>query len=118
MCPENANVFVVEDDKFWQEAIKENLSIGGHRIVLSATSLKDALEATNNLSKFGVQVATVDGNLGGYSAGHDGQKVIAAIREKAPEVKIIGFSSDPLPGTDVDLTKWHPGDLSQTVTDI
>lgn len=118
MCPENANVFVVEDEKFWQDGIKDLLSQGGHRVVLSATSLDEALEATNNLSTLGVQVATIDGNLKGYSGGRAGQAVIAAIREKAPEVKIIGFSSDPLPGTDFDLTKWHPGDLSKTVTEI
>lgn len=72
MCPENANVFVAEDDTFWQEMITEGIKNGGHQVVSSAKTLEGALKAVDKFSELGVQVATIDGNLDGWNKGSDG----------------------------------------------
>lgn len=106
MSPENARVFVVEDEKLWQKCLKRWLEKGGHQIVASATTLEQALEIAKRLKKMGVQVVTLDGNLRDkIRSGEDAQVVLREIRSHAPEVKVVGLSSDDIPGVDVDLGK-------------
>lgn len=119
MSPERAKVFVVEDDKEWQEIIKDKLEKEGHQVVLSATNLKDALAATNKLTELGVQVATIDGNLTERDcSGKDGQSVLAAISKVASQVKTIGLAVYRVANVDLYLEKDDIDNLGRAVTNI
>lgn len=119
MCPENAKVFVVEDLADWQEGIKGTLETGGHSVVDSARTLKEALDKIPLLEGQGVQVAIIDGNLTeGDTSGRDGQTVLEAIRTHAPSVKTIGLSGPPIPGVDVNVGKTRFGNLESAVREI
>lgn len=122
MSPENANIFVAEDDPQWQAIIKKNVGKGGHTVTHTAQTKTDALAQIPNLESSGVQVAIVDGNLTrGNSSGDDGREIVAAIRSQAPSVKIIGFSaSNTIAGVDtsLDKTTFEPIDLPNTVTKL
>lgn len=116
MSPENARVLVVEDDEEWLNAIEEILESSGHRVVLTATTLKKALEVSEGLRDKNIDVAIIDGNLGPYRYdGRDGQIVISAIRKNAPNVKTVGMSGSDVPGTDVDLGKHNLVRLGEVV---
>lgn len=108
MTPDNAKVFVIDDDEATQEIIAEVLKIAGHTVAGIALNLNDALSVIPTLEEKGVQIATVDGNLTKEDAsGHDGKTIVAAIRQQAPKVKIIGLTSDRLgvEGADVNIHK-------------
>jgi len=116
MSPEKAKVFVAEDDQDWQSIIKEYLEDAGHTVVAKATNIEDALATVAQLSQMGVDVAVLDSNLNDYeSKGYDGQAVLRAIREKAPNVKTVGMSGNSVSGTDVDLGKRNARDLGKVV---
>lgn len=119
MSPEKAKVFVAEDNPFWQEIIEKYLTEAGHTVVAKATTRDQALSMVNQLKKLGVDVATIDGNLNKYeSEGYDGQAVLMAIRDKAPNVKTVGMSGNNVIGTDVDLGKDNAWNLGNVVKDL
>ncbi len=113
------NVFVVEDEQAWQDAIRELLEAGGHSVVATARSLREALEVVDRLKSLGVGVATIDGNLTRMRRdGNDGRTVLKAIREKAPDVKTIGMSGSSVLGTDFDLGKMKATELCLIVRSL
>lgn len=120
--PDNARVFVAEDDSRWQSAIVKSVGKGGHTVTHTAQTKADALSQIPTLESSGVQVAIVDGNLTqGISSGNDGREIVAAIRSQAPNIKIIGFSaSNTISGVDVSLDKttFEPIDLANAVTEL
>ena len=117
--PPKAEVAIFEDDKDWQQMIKETLEDEGHRVVLTASNIKDALEATKKLKDLGVQVATVDGNLNDYEAnGNDGQAIIAAIKANAPGVRTVGMSALGMRNVDVNVGKGNLDKLGKAVTKL
>ncbi|MFH2019769.1 MAG: hypothetical protein ABII80_04105 [bacterium] len=119
MSPERAKAFVVEDDKHWQDIIRESLEDEGHQLILLATNLNEALAAIDRFAELGVQVAIIDGNLSeDDKTGSDGQKVLSVIRKVAPQVKTIGHSSHSVCGVDVDLGKENSVNLGETVTEL
>lgn len=108
MAPENAHVFVIEDDEFAQDTIVEVLERGKHKVVLKASSLRDALEAVPTLQEKGIQVATVDGNLRqGDESGRDSKTIVEAIRKNAPQVKTVGLTLNRsgVEGADANVNK-------------
>lgn len=121
MSPKEARVFVVEDEPEWRRHFGRTLERAGHQVVLTATTLVDALSKVLSLEKKGVQVALVDGNLTtGSWDGTDGCRVVEAIKENAPSVKIVGVSaSSDIPGVDVNLRKPRVSEqLGKTVTNL
>lgn len=116
MSPEKAKVFVSEDNKQWQDMIRDILQDDGHSVVASAKTLEEALALSQRLGELGVNVATIDGNLSEWdTSGADGQAVLRAIRASAPGVKTVGLSGNRVPGVDIDLGKANCVDLSKTV---
>lgn len=110
MSPENARVFLVEDDKIgvvntrW--FLTEN---GGHTIVAEASSLEEALNLIPHLEEKGVNVAVVDGNLSlNDSSGRDGATVAEEIRKRAPNIKIVAYSGEKQDYGDVYVPKPYP----------
>ena len=119
MSPERAKVFVVEDSRQWRNLIIPELEFAGHEVVVTSTTLQEALEAVGTLTQLGIQVAIIDGNLSKEdTSGSDGRKILESITEKAPEVKTIGLSMDKVVGVDVDLGKKNLNSLGQAVTEI
>lgn len=117
--PEKAKVFVAEDDPDFLDSLKMVLNDAGHTVTLTANTIEDALSAINNFQIKGIQVASIDGNLRrGVISGSDGRRLVEAIRNTAPDVKIIGMSSGPIPGVDVDLGKDRFEELGKIVTGL
>lgn len=61
---------------------------------------------------------TLDGNFGVYNYNYDAKRILRTIREKAPEVKVVGLATESLEGVDVDLTKEQIYNLGSTVTNL
>ena len=118
MTPDRARVFYVEDDGDSLNVGREFLEIGGHTVVETATSLKEALEKIPSLNKKGVNVAVVDGNLSeNFSDGRDGKRVVGEIKTKHPRIKVVGHSlENSVDGADFNSPKIKGGmNLAETV---
>lgn len=116
---EKARVFAAEDDPDFLDTIKIVTENKGHSVPLTATTLEDALKAIQGLFQEGIQIAVLDGNLQkGVKTGSDGCQMIAAIREAAPDVKIIGMSGQSMEGVDIDLGKDRISELGRVITEL
>ncbi len=119
MSPENARVFIAEDNKNFLDIIQEYLEEAGHSVVLKANTLTDALAGVDNLEKLGIDVAVLDGNLDEWETkGYDGQEVLRAIRATAPRVRTIGMSGNKFPNADIDLGKDKVENIGDVVTKL
>lgn len=121
MAPENASVFVAEDDPDWQEFISDDLEKGGHSLKRLAQTKEDALASITSFVQDGIQVAIVDGNLSGDDhSGTDGREIVEAIRSTNPDIKIIGLSTNTVGRADVSLSKlrYDTGDISKAVNEV
>ena len=109
MSPENASIFLVEDDKAKAAKIKQKAEAVGHSVLKMVYNRRDAINYARTLEPGKFNVALIDTNLGGsYSAGQDGQDVLETIRRQDPKVKIIGISHmDRLEGADVPIVNDH-----------
>ncbi len=106
MTPENANVYLVEDNESLRESTKALLELDGHNVVAEAATLDEALEGISKARDAGVQVAVVDGNLSQNDlSGNDGNTVADALRKAIPGIKIISYSSDEQDYGDVHVSK-------------
>jgi len=115
MCPEKANVLVVENKKAWQLLVRSSLEAAGHTVVDLAQTLEEALTAARKLKESEIQVVTVDGDLG--TSVRDGKAVIEAIRTHAPGVKIVGVAGSKMLKADANVTKgrFSSSKLAETV---
>lgn len=95
MSPEHARVFIAEDVKRWRSILKRELKRAGHSVVLTASTLPEAIAKVKEFKDKGVQVAVIDGNMDQtiLNSGQDGEILVGAIRTADPRVKIIGMSS-------------------------
>lgn len=119
MSPEKAKVFIAEDSNSYQELVKVFLEEAGHTVALSATTIEEALACVDRLEELGIDVAVLDGNLSENEyRGYEGQMIRTAIRDKAPNVKIIGMSGNKFPGADVDLGKTKVNEIGDVVTKL
>jgi CheY-like chemotaxis protein len=119
MCPENARIFLVEDDKSRQSLVKDAMKTFGHEVVDVASSLKEALDKVSKLDKKRIDVAIVDGNLSENNvSGSDGAAVASAIKAKHPSIIVIGNSlRNPVDNTDLNSPKMDGIlKLGETVT--
>ncbi|MDD5147756.1 MAG: response regulator [Candidatus Daviesbacteria bacterium] len=119
MAPENAKVFIAEDVERWQETIRRKLEQVGHSVVLTASTLSEAIEEVKKFRDKGIQVAVIDGNMNsGNSGGQDGEILLAAIRSTTPEVKVVGMSSHPIEGVDINVLKGNERFLGRVVKEL
>ena len=117
--PENARVFIAEDKPQFLEAFGRKLSRAGHVVVLTATSLAEALDAIKQFERLKVQVAVIDGNLSpNDESGYDGRALVAAINRLPVSVKTVGMSNSKIEGVTVDLEKGNYPNLAETVTNL
>lgn len=113
MAPENASIFYVEDDEDSFAVTNEFLEMSGHRVIVKATSFEEALEKIPTLTKKGVNVAIVDGNLSfGDESGRDGERVALEIKKHNKNIIVIGHAlKKPINNADINSTK-HEGSMS------
>lgn len=98
MCPKEATIFLAEDNGNNLELKRKLITRGGHTIALEAYTQEDALQSIQRFNELHVDVAVLDANLTpGVHDGQDGVVLATAIREQAPQVKIVGMSSNPFP---------------------
>ncbi len=108
MSPENANVFLVEDDKSFRGYARRFIEGAGHKIVVEVDTFQGALEAISSVKALGVNVAVVDGNLTEEDfSGDDGSRIAAVLREEIPGIKIISFSGNKQSYGDIHVSKCN-----------
>lgn len=107
MAPENSNIFYVEDDEDSFAVTNEFLEMDGHKVTERATSLSEALLKIPTLTKKGINVAIVDGNLSfGDESGRDGESVALEIKKHNKKIVVIGHALEkPLKNADINCTK-------------
>jgi len=94
--PEDASIFLAEDNKVESQIAKATITRGGHRIVAEASTLAEALAAIPYLPSN--TIAVVDANLDASdTSGADGKNIVEALIVHDPKVTIIGYSRDPFP---------------------
>lgn len=122
MCPERANVCIINDSPGTIRATRFLLEISGHRVVATATTLEEAHAVIPTLENLGVQVVLVDGNLSpNDTSGQDGALIAQEIRRRALTVTTIGVSaSGHVVGVDInfDPRKSDPQNLVDLITKI
>ena len=117
--PENARVFIAEDNPQFLEAFGRKLSRAGHIVVSTATSLTDGLDAIKQFEILKVQAAVLDGNLSpNDESGSDGRDLVEAIGRLAPNVKTVGMSASKIEGVTIDLGKKNYSDLAAVITSL
>lgn len=117
--PENARVFIAEDNNQLIKVFERNLSRAGHVIVSTTTSLKDALDAIKRFEELNVQIAVLDANLSpDDESGNDGRSLVEAINRLSVDVKTIGMSSSKMEGVTIDLGKRNYSDLATVITNL
>ncbi len=103
--PENAQIFLAEDNEGHRRVLTDLLELHNHTVVAAVATREEALrtlEAT--LPAF--NIAVLDGNLNAYStSGKDGADIAKYIRAHFPDVKIIGYSAGSTPWADFDSHK-------------
>ncbi|HEY5601342.1 MAG TPA: response regulator [Patescibacteria group bacterium] len=106
MAPENANVFLAEDDNSWRRIAHQALERDSHQVLVEVSTFEDALEAITKAKEIGINVAIVDGNLTNEDAsGTDGRLIANSLRKEIPEIKIVSFSGQPQNYGDVHVSK-------------
>ncbi len=111
-----AKVAIFENNPDQQDQIILFLEEAGHEVVATAETVFAALALVPQLTGLGVQVATLDGNLSpNATGGAEGLEILAAIKQQAPLVKVIGLSNGSIEGVDFDLGKLHAAQLPAAV---
>jgi DNA-binding NtrC family response regulator len=104
MCPQHAEIFLVEDDPSVIKSTTEILCGHGHHISLLAATQKEASEIIPLLSNSEINIAVVDLSL--TPNGREGIDIIYKIKQLAPLVTTIGRSfCDDIPGADYNCQK-------------
>lgn len=89
-----ARILIVEDYEVISQLLTRSMKMWGHEVVGVAANLSSALEEARLAKEKGVQVAIVDGDLkSGAPWTSDGETVAAALREYAPDVRIIAHTA-------------------------
>lgn len=122
MAPE-AKVALFEDDRAIRDFIKHDLEKAGHKVVVEAGSLQEALDALKTLRAHDVQVVILGGDLGSgnlepASPYNDSQIILKTMRAMELGLKTVGMSNLWVEGVDIDVGKDNLRDLSSAVTKL
>ena len=113
MAPEQAKVFLAEDDIGLRGTIKGLVNKAGHEVVGEAGTLNGAVAAIEELKVLGVNVAVLDGNLTEEDfSGDDGAQIATALRKEIPGIRIVSLSAQAQTYGDAHVSK---GDFKAVV---
>ena len=117
MAPEHATVYISEDDKLFREMAVEIIEAAEHKVVVVASTVREALDGIEKAKQEGVNVAVVDGNLTkeAYS-GYDGELVSRELRKQIPGIKIVSFSGNKQTYGDSHVEKGNVMELGKAIT--
>lgn len=102
MSPQEAKIFMAEDDKYYAETLGEFLTMAGHAIVAHVRTLAEALHMIDELPEDSIQVGLIDANLDEWEdRGFDGIEIAKSFRKRFPKASILGISLNPQPWSDV-----------------
>jgi len=119
MAPLEARIAVFEDDPSLRRILKKYLEDDGHKVVLQAGTMQEALGVIPTLGKCSVQVAVIDGNLReGDGSGRDGAMLNELIKQQFPEIKTIGWSGGEVKGVDFAFGKSEYGEIGKKINEI
>jgi len=119
MSPQNARLFIAEDNPDWQEMYYDFFENSGHTIVQLATNMSEAEEALPKLAEMGIQVAIIDGDISPFGhEGNEGKYLVREIKRLFPEIKTIGMSGVFSLGADINLGKGNAHLLIKTITNL
>ena len=120
MSPKEAKVFVIEDDKLYQDEIRQVLEEAGHTVVLTSGELFDAVGKIRGgeVDKLGVQVVTIDGKL--TNAGGEGQLLATEMRKRKPKIKTVGLSNSVygVDGVNVNVLKINMDGMGEIIDSL
>ena len=96
---QGAKIAVFEDDTSHQKLIAEVASIYGHEVVLSANSLRFAMESLDLVAQGVIKVDAyiLDGNLGVERDGRDARIIAQKMGELGLGGLLIGYSANEYP---------------------
>lgn len=93
MCPENANIWQIDDDEDGLLIDKSQLERAGHTIVGASSSRLDAVNVIPHLLEMGVNTVIMDGSLSGENNTVDGEDLSKLIIEQhGGAITIIGHA--------------------------
>ncbi|RJQ27945.1 response regulator [Candidatus Parcubacteria bacterium] len=120
MSPEEARIFLAEDDPGWAELNRLGVTIAGHHVVIEVRDVNEGLNLVQEAQQLGVNVALLDGRI--PFGPDDGTKLAAALREAIPSMQVvdISISGDAVKGANAQMPKdrFDIGELGELVTDL
>jgi len=109
MLPENARVFLAEDNEAVRFFVKKSLEETGHQVLVEAVSFEEAMEKIREAKEKRINVAVLDGSLPDNSS--HGPKIAEALRQAIPDIRIVALSGEEVNWGDKNLHK--PEDVSR-----
>ena len=107
-------ILIVEDEKILARFLQEIFESGGHQVEI-ASNFKQAKTILNT----SFRVVILDGNFPVFDKGEvrtNGPPLAQEIKDKFPEIKVIGFSADSnLNFGDFFILKGHPDSTKKLV---
>jgi len=101
--PEEARIFLAEDDELNRNMFKLALEKDGHRVLLIAETLEEGLSLIPEAVEHQINLGVFDDRMPNKD---DGKKLTEVIREAIPGIKIVSTSTG-----DVDYADIHTGKL-------
>ena len=109
MSPENARVFLAEDNEAVRFFAKKSLEETGHQVLIEVSSFEKAMVKIKEAKERGINVAILDGSLPDNSS--HGPKIAEALRQAIPGIRIVALSGEEVNWGDKNLHK--PEDVSR-----
>lgn len=119
MSPENANVFLVDDEASWTRTARKSLIEAGHKVPLEATDVNSAYNLIARAQELGINVAVLDGNLTGMDFNcNEARRIADALKAQIPEIKIVALGSERADFGKARLTKLQIPKLGEIVKSL
>lgn len=103
MSPENARVFIAEDNKAVRFFVKKSLEETGHQVLVEVASFEEAMNKIAGAKEMGINVAVLDGSLPDDSS--HGPQIAEALRQAIPGIRIVALSGEEVNWGDKNLHK-------------
>jgi len=121
MCPERANIFIIEDSSEYLSSVKNFLELNDHTVVDSASTVDEAFTKIPLFQEENIDVVLLDGNLSKNRTNcEDGEIIAKAIHDAYPNLAVIGHATEhPLVNANVNSLKTEgPVKLSEIIKNI
>lgn len=116
---EKARIFLADASEDFRNLAKELLAGSGHRVVLEANSLREALGKIKQAKEKGVNVAIMDDSLTilRYTPS-DGPEIAKELKKEIPDIKIIALTKWSTDWSNKNLDKIEVIQIGEKVTEM